>query len=385
MPQERSCTPRRRSRCVAAAAGYDGGMDEPQTPELVAVILAGGAGTRFWPLSTPSRPKQFLRLLGEKSLLRMTYERVAPLVPPERTWVLTSEAFAPLVREQLPEVPPLQVVAEPMRRDTAAAVALAALLCRLRHGDAVTAVLPSDHWIEPAAAFRDALLSAARAAEGGALYTFGIPPTRPATGYGYLEKGERLREDAGIAHFRLLRFREKPDAATARSFVESGRFLWNGGMFVWRPSAVLAELERQLPETLRLLEPAVARFGSPGWPEALRRAFEPLRPVSIDFGVMEHAADVRCAAATFAWSDVGGWLALEERLACDDAGNAARGRLETLDARGNLVFCEDPSEQVALVGVSGLVVVRAGSRTLVVPRERAEEVKALVRRMEEAR
>jgi len=359
-------------------------MDTRPIPDLSACLLAGGAGTRFWPLSTAAKPKQFLRLFGGKSLLRMAFERIEPLVPADRIWVLTNEAFVPLVREHLPEVPAPHVVAEPLRRDTAAAVALAALLCRARHGDPVMAVLPADHLIEPVGAFHAALLSAARgAAASGALYTFGVAPAWPATGYGYLERGEKVLDDAGIGHFRLLRFREKPDAATARGYVESGRFLWNSGMFVWKAGAILAELARQLPGHLRLLEPAVARFETPAWPGALRDAFQPLRAVSVDFGVMEKALEVRCVAGAFAWSDVGGWTALEDRLDRDAEGNARRGRLAALDASGNLVFCEDPTEEVALVGVSGLIVVRAGKRTLVVPKDRAEDVKSLVRMMEE--
>ncbi len=354
------------------------------TPNLAVVIMAGGAGTRFWPLSTETKPKQFLTLFGERSLLQLSYDRVASLVPPERVLVLTSARFTQLVREQLPELPAANVIGEPLRRDTAAAVALAALVCRERWGDVTMAVLTSDHLIRPVELFQRTLTSAAAGAREGALYTFGIEPAFPATGYGYLQRGERVREEDGVAHYQLLGFREKPDAETARQYVESGSYYWNSGMFVWTTSAILAELRRQLPEHLEHLEPAAAALGRPDGDERLREAFEPLKPVSIDFGVMEHAASVRCVASAFEWSDVGGWLALEPFLAPDGAGNARRGELRAAASRGNLVFCEDPEEVVALVGVEDLIVVRAGRRTLVVPRSRTEEIKKLVASLEPA-
>lgn len=351
--------------------------------DLTVVIMAGGAGTRFWPLSIEARPKQFLNLFGERTLIQMSRDRVADMVPPERVLVLTNARFVPLVREQLPEIPERNVIGEPLRRDTAAAVALAALLCRARFGDGAMAVLTADHLIEPAALFQRTLSSAVDAvssADGArALYTFGIRPTYPATGYGYLQRGERLADGDGIEHFRLRRFVEKPDLETARSYVSSGDYFWNSGMFVWTAGAILAELRAHLPDHLEHLEPAIAQDGGPGFDEALARAFEPLRPISVDFGVMEKAAEVRCVASAFDWSDVGGWLALEELLEHDGAGNRHRGRLFTRDAGGNLVFCEERDEAVALVGVKDLVVVRSGNRTLVVHRDHTEQVKQLVK------
>jgi mannose-1-phosphate guanylyltransferase len=355
-------------------------------PEILPVILAGGAGTRFWPLSTEARPKQFLRLFGEKSLLEMSFERALALAPAERILVLTSERFRELVREQLPELPEENLVGEPLRRDTAAAIALAALLARRRHGDPTMVVLTSDHLITPVERFVETIASAARAASAGAgegvLYTIGIVPAYPATGYGYLERGEPVLDDGGIVHYALRGFREKPDAATAERFLASGGYDWNSGMFVWTVGAILAELDRHLPGHARTLAPAVALDGDPGFGAALARAFAELRPTSIDFGVMEHAARVRCIPARFSWSDVGGWNALEEHLPGRADGNVARGRLEAQGASGNLVFCEDPEETVALVGVEGLAVVRTGKTTLVVSRARTEEIKALVQRLD---
>lgn len=357
-------------------------MDDASPGTTVPVIMAGGAGTRFWPLSTPERPKQFLHLFGDRSLLRLSFERARALAPVERILVLTNARFTDLVRSELPELPRDNVVGEPARRDTAAAAALAALLCRRRFDDAVMAVLTADHLIEPLETFVEAVRSAARVAAGSAaLYTFGVEPTCPATAYGYLETGEVLDADPPGEHFRLRRFVEKPDADRARAYLASGGFLWNSGMFVWTPEAILEAFRRHLPGHLEALEPVVRSWGGGDPPAALAAAFESLPSVSVDFGVMEKADDVRMVKALFSWKDVGGWVALEEFLESDADGNARRGRLETLKASSNLVFCEDESETVALVGVEDLVVVRAGTVTLVVRRADAENVRDLVTRL----
>jgi len=346
---------------------------------LVVVVMAGGVGTRFWPLSTSGKPKQFLKLFGDRSLLQSTYDRVASLVPPERTLILTNDCFRPMVREQLPAIPPQNVIGEPERRDTAAAVALAAFLCHGRYGDPVMAVLPADHMIHPVREFHMALWSAARAAHrDDALYTFGIPPTYSATGYGYIELGEQVADDQGIIHFTVASFKEKPDLETANAYLRKGNYLWNSGMFVWKTSTVLAEIEKHLPVHYRLLRPFTAWDGSDRWAAELQRAFVQLPKISIDYGVMEKAAKVRVIVAPFAWSDVGGWLALEDFLEKDDLNNAFRGRLRVLDAGSNIVFCADQDETIALLGVKDLILVRSGKRTLVANRERAEEVKQLV-------
>jgi len=351
---------------------------------LAAVIMAGGAGTRFWPLSTESNPKQFLDLFGDRTLLQRSFDRVADLIGPDRILVLTNAAFVSLVREQLPEIPAANVIGEPLRRDTAAAVCLGALIGQKRFGDPVMAVLTADHLIDPVDLFQKTLLSAARQARTGrALYTFGIRPSYPATGYGYLEVGSRLLEDEGIEHFQLLRFKEKPDAETAKQYVNSKKFYWNSGMFVWRVETILKEIHLHLPKHFEALSQAVTAEGEPDWPGVLKKAFLSLEKISIDYGVMEKAGEIRCVKAEFSWSDVGGWLALKEVLPRDQAGNSYRGRIYELDAADNLVFCRDADETVMLVGVKDLVVVRAGRRTLITRQDRAEEVKKLVQTLPE--
>lgn len=351
--------------------------------DLVAVLMAGGAGTRFWPLSTEGKPKQFLDLFGDRTLVQKSLDRVSNLVPPERVLVLTNAAFLSIVKEQLPEIPVENIIGEPMRRDTAAAVGLAAVLCRIRFGNPVMAVLTADHLIEPIALFQKTLVSAARgAADNDALYTFGIKPTYPATGYGYLERGMQIANDDGIEHFQLMRFKEKPALKTARQYIESGRFYWNSGMFVWTTNAILREIEVHLPNHARAFSRAAAFDRTPQWDHVLKAAFESLHPVSIDFGVMEKAQNVCCVASRFSWTDVGGWLALRGHLPEDEAGNCCRGKAMTLDAIDNLVFCEDPKETTVLIGVKDLVIVRAGSRTLIIHKDRTEDLKKLVQAME---
>jgi mannose-1-phosphate guanylyltransferase len=355
-------------------------------PDLVVVLMAGGIGTRFWPLSTEEKPKQFLDLFGERTLLQKSFDRVSNLVPPEKILVLTNAAFVSIVEEQLPEVPAYNIIGEPLRRDTAAAVGLAAALVRKRFGNPVMVILTADHLIEPVDLFQKTVLSAARrAAVDGSLYTLGIEPTYPATGYGYLERGARITDDGGIEHFRLIRFKEKPNMETACRCIESGRFYWNSGIFVWTADAIWKEIEFHLPNHAKVLANATEHDQTPSWDHTLKSAFESLEPISIDIGVMEKTSNICCVASSFSWSDVGGWLALKDYLAEDDAGNRCRGYTVTLDAADNLVFCENPKETMVLIGVKDLVVVRSGSMTLITHKDRAEDLKELVKNMGENR
>ncbi len=352
-----------------------------KSPELFVVLMAGGSGTRLWPLSTSDHPKQLLALTGERSLIQLTVDRTTALAPPERILILTNAKDVDAIREQLPEVPPENVVAEPVARDTSGAVALAAVIGRARFGGSVMVVLPADHVIEPVESFHAALRSAAVGAHGSeALYTFGITPTYPATGYGYLERGDSVQVDDASGHHKLKRFCEKPDLATAQEFVDSGRFAWNSGMFAWDVDVIWRNIELHLPDHARIMGPLVEKVGAPDWETALAAAFEKLPKISIDFGVMEKAEDVRMVETDFRWYDVGGWPALRDFLPVDKNGNHHRGDVECIDAENNLVFCEDPSDSVALVGVKGLVVVRAGDKTLIMDESRAQEVKELANR-----
>lgn len=350
---------------------------------MVAVIMAGGAGTRFWPLSTEKKPKQFITLFDDRTLLQKSRDRLRGILSPERILVITNAAYVNLVKEQLPEIPTANIIGEPTRRDTAAAVCLGAAIAKKRFGNPVIVTVTADHVIEPLDLFRKTILSAARKArESNALYTFAVKPTFPATEYGYLEMGENLGTDSGIAHFRVAKFREKPNLEMAGIYFESGTHFWNSGMFAWNTDAILRELRTHLPDHYEKIVTAVEYESTASWPEKLREAFEDIEPISIDYAVMEKAVDVRCAAAEFMWSDVGGWLALKDFLPCDGEGNYFRGIVHTYDSSGNIVFSDDPNETLMLVGVDDLVAVRAGGKTLIADKSRIEDIKKVVNMIE---
>lgn len=343
------------------------------TADLYCVIMAGGVGTRFWPASTEDVPKQLLTLVGDRSLLQLAVDRARRLVPVDRILVITSQRLHGAVAQQVPELPPHNVVAEPERKDTAAAVALATFLVAARGGQRV-AILTSDHLIGPVDAFAAAVVVACDAcvADPAAIVTFGVVPTYPATGYGYLE----VDSVDGVDARDVIRFVEKPAFAIASDYVASGRFLWNSGMFVFNVDGMRAALAQHLPDHGRLLEPVVA--DGKVTPSTLAPAFSALPRISIDKGVMEKHAPVRCVPARFSWSDVGSFPSLADHLPKDASNNAYRGTLRTLDAHNNVAWSADADEEIAIVGLSDVVVVRAGKRTLVVPRARAEDVKKLI-------
>ena len=347
--------------------------------EFVCVIMAGGAGTRFWPLSHEKLPKQFLKLVADTSLLQESFNRARTLCPAERILVFTNADYTGIVQEQLPEIPAANIFGEPLRKDTAAAVAWASLVCQKRFGDCVIVTLTADHWIQPVDSFRQALADFVwGAANSQGIYTMGIAPTYPATGYGYLELGSDLHPERPLPHYEVKRFKEKPDLATAQHYVESGSYLWNSGMFAWKSQTILSQLQTNLPRHLEILEPVCESQGP-----LMLEAFQALERISIDFAVLEKAPEVFCLRPSFEWSDLGGWLALEPFLSDLGQGNSARGQLHALDSSGNLIFCSDEAEQVALVGVSDLVVVRVPGKTLILPRARGEDIKKLLERFPE--
>jgi mannose-1-phosphate guanylyltransferase len=346
------------------------------SPSLWAVLMAGGSGTRFWPASRASLPKQFLPIAGGRSMLAQTAARLRGAVEWERMLVVTSRAHADLARKHLPRLPAENVLAEPVGRNTAACVAWASSEIGRRDPDSVQAVLPSDHVIAPAARFRRALRAAAdEASESRGLVTFGIRPTAPATGYGWIEVGPRLAERGGTLFHRVERFVEKPDLARAQAFLAGGKHLWNSGMFVWRTDSILRALREHAG-------PIVGEIAGARTESAIEAAYSRVPSVSIDVAVLEKSAEVRVAEVDFTWSDVGSWSALPGVLASDAQGNCAGG--------GTAILAEDSSgciawgrrgELTALLGVNDVVVVRAGKVTFVCPRGRAEDVRRIVARL----
>ncbi|MBD3336996.1 MAG: NTP transferase domain-containing protein [Candidatus Eisenbacteria bacterium] len=349
--------------------------------DAYALLLAGGSGERFWPLSRRARPKQFLRLAGEQSLLRQTYARAVAACGGERVWILTRQDLVGTVRRELPELAGDQIVGETQARNTGPAVALGCRMLAARDPRAVAVVLPSDHWIPDGQAFVATLDRAVHVArrEGG-LVTLGIKPRHPATGYGYVERGGRLEDIAGA--FRAVRFHEKPDRRTAAGYLAAGKTYWNSGIFVWRAGDLLAEIERQQPEIDAHLPRDEALSDPQRRPAAVAAFFERAPSISIDYGVMEGARDVWVVEADFPWSDLGSWEAWAELVGEDESGNRTEGDVRCRDARGNIV-CSSGTGRVALLGVNDMIVVRAGDVTLVCPRDRVQEIRDLVRGMRE--
>ncbi|GAC1595635.1 MAG: mannose-1-phosphate guanylyltransferase [Myxococcales bacterium] len=344
---------------------------------LHAIILAGGSGTRFWPLSRMKRPKQFLKLVTGRPLLAETFHRVEALCPSARTWVVCGEDHQEGVRSALPDLPEAHLLVEPAARNTAPAIGLAAIHARAEDPDAMLAVLPSDHHVAQPAAFRAALETAARAAAQGDLLTLGIRPTRPETGYGYLRRGEPRPFGA----YAVEAFVEKPDAATAQRYLQDSAYCWNAGIFVFRADAILAALARHMPQVAEGLEQIARAIPSGGGRAAAREAFPRMPSISIDYGVLEPEANstrrLALVPGDFGWSDVGSFAALPEVRELDARGNALAGDVLAVECDDCVVLSEG-DRLVAAVGLRGLCIVDAGDALLVVPRDRAQDVRSAV-------
>ena len=344
---------------------------------LHAVIMAGGSGTRFWPASRRNRPKQFLDLVSDTPLLRMTFERLTGLVPAERIWIVTTAPTASATREFLPELPTANILAEPVGRNTAACVGLAAHAILAADPDGTCVVLPADHVIGEEARFRSALAAGAdMVTRDGGLLTFGVQPRCAETGYGYLEVGAEHTRNGDWTIHHLERFVEKPDAARASTYVDSGKYLWNAGIFAWRAADLLDEVKRQLPELSKGLGRIAASLGTPDAEAVLAEVYPSLPSTSVDFGVMEGARCCWTIPVDFPWSDVGSWPALDETIGRDDAGNTLHGRVQTLDAGDNILISNGPV--LSVIGVEDLIVVATPDAVLVVPKSEAQRVKEVV-------
>lgn len=336
---------------------------------LWAVIMAGGTGTRFWPESRITRPKQFLPIFGNKTLFEQTCDRVSGLVPKSRILAVTHQRYQARIRA-LAGLPASQIIGEPVGRNTAPCAILAAAWALRRDPEAVIALLPADHRIGKTQAFKSALRKASRLAEKTGLpVTFGIKPDSPHTGYGYLEMGARAEAGA----YRLKRFHEKPDLRRARAFVKSGRFLWNSGMFVWRADALLAAAARFLPEAKALAEKIVAGNLSAG----MKRLYAGMPSVSIDYGLMERlAGKILTVPADIQWEDLGGWLAYAKLWPADRQGNVVQGNALLVESSGSVV--RGGKRLIAAVGLKDYVIVDSGDALLICPKDRTESIRRIV-------
>lgn len=343
------------------------------------LILAGGRGTRFWPRSRKRSAKQVLNVVGDRSLIQATVDRLAPVISPERIWVMTNDHLRDTIIKQLPEVPPRQILAEPMQRNTAPAIGLAAQILHQQDPDAVMGVFPSDHVIGKNPQYRAVVKAAIKGASQGHLMVVGIQPRWPETGYGYVEfpKGSTA---GGMEPLAVKRFCEKPQLAKAKRYVAAGNFCWNSGMFFWRTDVLLHQLRQHLPRTATVLA-SLPRFGSRKFAEQLKKAFPLCDNISIDYAVLENAKGVHgIAAGDFGWNDVGSWNAVYELLERDAHGNAIALESIALDSHNN--FVDARGKVVALVGVHDLIVVDTPDALLVASRDRAQQVGDIVKALE---
>ncbi len=368
-------------------------------PHFYPVILAGGRGTRFWPLSRKRRAKQLLALDGKQTMIQQTVARLAPMTAPSRFWIITNDDLRPAILRQLPKLPPKQVIAEPAGRNTAPAIGLAAFLLLRHDPDAVLGLFPSDHVIAEPAQYRATLTTGIEiAAAGDNIVVLGIRPTRPETGYGYIEAGSPEAgspEDEAPEHhsaLRVRRFTEKPDIVTARQFLDAGNYFWNSGMFLWRADTLANALREHLPNTAALLEKIAGAYGTRKFAETFRRLYPKCENISIDYAVLEPRSAkgeaqsrIFCLPSDFGWNDLGSWTALHEHHVAkakpaDGSLVSASGSF-ALNAKNNYVHA--PGKFVALVGVSNLVIVETEDALLITTLDQSQDVGKVVKHLDE--
>lgn len=348
--------------------------------ERFVVIMAGGRGERFWPVSRLARPKHLLPIVGEKPMLAQTIERLGDLVPPERVLIITNAEQREATRETVPSLPPENVIAEPVGRDTAPAVALATMLVGARDPEAAFALLPADAVIHDAESFRQVLGAAFAAAEQEKVFvTIGIQPDHPATGFGYIKQGAKTFAAEGRDVFAVEAFREKPDLATAEQYLADGGYFWNAGMFLWRVPVIEEAFREHAPAIWQGLAPVAEnlRLGT-DFTDSLASVYPELEKISVDFAIMEKISGVVMLESAFDWDDVGSWPAVERHYPTDDSGNTVRGKAVLEGASGNIVYATGETA-VALLGVKDLIVVQTGDAVLVMPKDRAQDIKAVVK------
>ena len=358
---------------------------------LHAVIMAGGTGTRFWPLSRIALPKQLLNLAGSRTMIQATVDRLGDLVPPERTWVITNRSLVAPISEQLPGVARSRIVGEPCKRDTAPAVGLSALLVARGDPEATLVVMPSDHLIQPAAAFQAAIRQAADLvdAQPETIVTFGIKPTYAAETFGYIERGHPLplplgegRGEGAGAAFEVARFREKPARSVAEQYLAAGTFYWNSGIFVWKARTILEALAKREPEMFGRLRAIGQAVGGADFDNVLDREFTAIRGKSIDYAVMEHHQPIVVIEAPFAWDDVGGWQALARSQGTDTDGNTAIGKHLGIRTTGS-IFRTTGDHLVVTLGLNNTIVVHTPDATLVADKSQEEAIREVVKALEE--
>lgn len=342
--------------------------------EIFAVIMAGGVGSRFWPRSKEKKPKQLIRIFGENTMIQDTVKRLDGLVKNENIFVITNKIQKLRVKEQLPQLPEENIIDEPFGKNTAACIALASIIIKKKNPEAVTITLPADHLIKDDQAFRDCLQCAAQFAyESKGLVTIGITPTRPETGYGYIQYDEK---EVSKNIYRVLTFAEKPNLSTAKDFIESGDFLWNSGIFIWRIDTILEEFEKHLPEHFEGIVKVEKTIGTVEFEKELVQVYGQLKSISIDYGIMEKAKAVYLTKADFYWNDVGNWEAVYEISEKNNEGNAILGDVYAANTFDSYLF--SPKKFTAVIGVSNLIVIDTNDSLLICNRDNAQDVRQVV-------
>lgn len=350
---------------------------------IYAVIMAGGTGERFWPRSRKKLPKQLLSLTDDgRTMIQKTFDRITKIVKQENVYVVTNNDCSPMIKRQLNKVPEENILVEPVGKNTAPCIGLAAVHIAKKDPEGVMIILPSDHLIKNDTLFIDTLKSAVGMAEmGNNLITMGITPSYPETGYGYINFGEKVNEIHGNSIYKVIKFVEKPDRIKAEMYLESGNYLWNSGMFVWRASAILKNMEHYMPDLYKGLIRISDSIDSETESEVLNDEYSKFESVSIDYGIMEHAKSIYTIPGNFGWDDVGSWTALERINISDDEGNIIKGNIVSVDTKKCIIQGND--KLIATVGVENLVVVDTDDATLICSKDKCQEIKTLLKEMKQ--
>ncbi|PZE20819.1 mannose-1-phosphate guanylyltransferase [Paenibacillus xerothermodurans] len=347
---------------------------------ITAVIMAGGKGERFWPKSRTNLPKQFLNISGNKSMIQQTIARLEKLIDISRIFIVTNELYAELIRAQLPLLPLENIIIEPIGRNTAPCVGLASLIIEEKYPDSTMVVLPSDHIIQNEEGFIKILQTAVEVAQDNSnLVTLGIKPTYPETGYGYIESTNQVSAINGLEVHKVSKFVEKPDQDTAQSYLEAGNFFWNSGIFVWKTSVIRNYIHELMPEMHDLLQTMRAAFQTSGRNEVIRAEFHKMPDQSIDYGIMEKVSNIYVIPCIFGWDDVGSWTALDRINERDEHGNVIKGNILNLDTKRCII--ESDGKLIATLGVKDLIIVDTEDVTLICTKEKAQEVKLLLKEL----
>jgi mannose-1-phosphate guanylyltransferase len=350
---------------------------------LYAVIMAGGSGTRFWPWSRKKTPKQLLKITGRDTMIKQTVNRIIGEIPPENIYVVTTSTLAESIEEELSQIPARNIISEPFGKNTAACIGLAAAIISKRDPNAVMAVMTADHIIEPPDLFLKALKCAEELATGkNALVTFGIKPTEPSVNYGYIQRDEDVINLQGFPVYDVKCFTEKPDSVTAENFLKSGEYYWNSGMFVWSVNTILENIDTLMPDLSQGLEKIGKSLETPDESSVICHEYEKFENISIDYGIMEKASNVKIIEAGFTWDDVGSWLAIERLNKSDQNNNTILGKYCGFNTQGNIIIGDD-EHLITTINVSDMIIVNTKDVTMVCNKNSAEDIKKLTELLEE--